>query len=465
MADYSFGYGGIGSGLDISTMVTQLVAADRAPQDARLNKLEANAKFKLSGLGTVTSAFDALKTALDTLQKADALAARTVTSSSSGGSSGQGGTDTVLAASVGKSTPTGTYQVEVLSLASAHKLVGAGVETGTSFGAGTLQVGIGDASVDVEIAAGATLADVRSAINAAAGKHGLQASLLTSDDGQHLSLASAKSGAASAITVSVLSGDDGLQAVVDGLQEKSPASDARVAIDGLVTTSSSNTVADAVPGLTLKLKGTGTSSVVVGADPSGSRAAVEGFVKAYNAALNAVATATSYNAETKTPSSLTGDAQMRGAVAQLRGVMGDVLGTLAAQGLDARTLGLQTQGHPNPNGNLVLDAAKFDAAMTDNAAKIIAAFTGEDGVAARLNNVVKTYVGSDGSLTLRKKGLDDQVKDVTRQREALELRMSAAAARYKAQFVALDTLMGQMTTTSNYLAQQISALAAQTQSR
>ncbi len=466
MADYSFGYGGIGSGLDISALVNQLVTADRRPQESRLNKLETTTKFKLSGIGTVSSAFDSLKTALDALQKADSLGARTVSSTmlsvASGGGTANAATDQVLTPTAGRSTPVGSYQVEVLSLASAHKLLGGGIEAGSKFGAGNLRIAIGETSVDVAIKADATLADIRSAINDAAGKHGVQAALLTSDNGQHLSLGSAKTGTANAISIQVLDGDSDLQAMIAGLVEQSPATDAKVSIDGLVTTSASNTVKDAVPGMTLVLKQAGTSRVDVSADPSGSRAAVDTFVKAYNAALKAVGTATTYNAETKTPSSLTGDAQMRGAASQLRNVMNDLLGGLAQQGLDAKTLGLQTQGHPNPDGTLVLDATKFNQAMEADSAKIIAAFTGDSGVAAKLNDVVKGYVGIDGSLTLRNKGLNDQLKDVARQREALEVRMTASAARYKTQFVALDALMAQMTSTSGALSQQLASLSAQT---
>lgn len=469
MADYSFGYGGIGSGLDISGIVNQLVTADRAPQNARLNKLESTAKFKLSGLGSVTSAFNSLKTALDALQKPDALGSRTISSTmisvASGSSAPSPGIDPVLTPTAGRNTPVGSYEVEVMSMATAHKMLGDGVDVNTKYGAGTLRVGIGAQSVEVEIKADATLADIRSAINDAAGKHGVQAALLKSDDGHHLSVGSAKTGKDNAISIELTGGGSDLQALVDGLKEQSPAADARVSIDGLLTTSASNTISDAVPGMTLALKQAGTSRVDVKADPSGSRAAVDNFVKAYNAALKAIGSATTYNAETKTPSSLTGDAQMRGAAGQLRGVMSELLAGLAEQGLDAKTLGLQTQGHPNPDGTLILDETKFNEAMAGNSAQVIAAFTGDNGVAAKLNAAVKSYVGTDGALTLRTKGLNDQLKDVTRQREALDVRMDAAAKRYRTQFVALDALMAQMTTTSSALAQQLTNLSAQNQQR
>ncbi|MDH5822755.1 flagellar filament capping protein FliD [Luteimonas sp. RD2P54] len=458
MADYSFGYGGIGSGIDISSMVSQLVAADRAPQDARLAKLESAAKFKLSGVGSVSSAFDALKTALDALKKSDAMGARTVGSVSADSTSG---TDNVLSASVGKGTPAGQYQIEVLALASAHKLMGAAVPSGTLFDAGQLSLSMGGESVTIDIATGSSLADIRSAINDKAASLGVQASLLTSDDGQHLSVASTRTGAANAVSIQLVEGGGDLSTLVGGLQQKTAAADARVSIDGLITTSEGNAIADAVPGMTLALKATGTSTVTVATDAAASRKPVEDVVKAYNAAIKAIATATSYNKETDTPSSLTGDAQMRGAAGQLRAIMGDLLGELAVQGLDARTLGLQTRAYPSSDGTLVLDSAKFDAAMAANPGKITAAFSGSEGFAARLSGVVEGYVGTDGSFTLRTKGINDQLKDVARQRESVDLRMEATAKRYQAQFVALDSLMAQMSTTSNYLSQQLAALSAQ----
>ena len=212
MADYSLGYGGIGSGLDINGMVQQLVAADRKPADSSLNRLETGAKFKLSALGTVSSAFSTLETALKALKAADAFDARTVKSS----------VDTVLAATVGKSTsaggstPTGAYSIEVLALASANKWVAdAPVAADARFGAGKLTLTVAGEDLSIDIAADSTLADVRSAINAAARSKGVQASVLTSNDGQFLSLSSDKSGAANTISLSFAEGGSDLQALVD----------------------------------------------------------------------------------------------------------------------------------------------------------------------------------------------------------------------------------------------------------
>jgi len=452
MADYSLGYGGVGSGLDITGMVTQLVAAERAPADTRLNRVETQAKFKLSAIGTVSSAFSTLDTALKALKAADAFDARTVKS----------GTDTVLAASVGKSTPTGSYTVEVLSLATASKWVGTDpTAADTKFGAGKLTLTVGEETLDIEIAADSSLADIRAAINSAGASKGVQASVLTSNDGQYLSLSSNKTGAANAVSLAFGEGDGDLQNLVAGLTQRTAAADARVSIDGLIVSASSNKISDAVPGLVLDLKTEGTSTVTVSGDAAAQKKLVQDFVNAYNGALNAIKTATAYDASTKTPSALTGDAQMRSASGQLRNVLGNLLGELASAGLDAKTLGLQTKGFPSSDGTLVFDGSKFDALMASSPEKIGAAFTGAGGFADKLQQAVGSYLGTDGAFTLRSNGLNAQIKDVATQRTALNARMEAVGNRYKAQFVAMDAMVAQLSSTSSYLSQQLAALANQ----
>ncbi len=453
MADYSLGYGGIGSGLDITGMVEQLVAADRKPADTRLNRIESQAKFKLSAVGTVSSAFSNLDTALKALKSATAFDVRSVKS----------GTDTVLAAGVASGTPNGTYQVEVVSLATANKwIANSPLAAGQTFGAGQLTLSVGGETLSIDIAEGATLQDVRGAINEAGRSKGVQASVLTSNDGQYLSVSSDKTGAANGISLGFASGGGDLQALVASMQERVPAADAEVRIDGLTVTASTNKITEAVPGLTLDLKTQGTSTVTVSTDTAAAGKLIQDFVTAYNAAITAIASATKYNAETKEPSALTGDAQMRSASGQLRNVMGNLLGELSAQGLDAAKLGLQTKGYPSSDGTLVFDSSKFTALLANEPEKVRTAFTGDGAFAGKLQTAIGSYIGSDGAFTLRSNGLNAQIKDVASQRKALDARMEAVGNRYKAQFVALDSLISQMNTTSNALTQQLASLASQT---
>lgn len=468
----SFGYGGIGSGLNISDIVSQLVAADRKPADNALNLQQSKAKMQLSSIGTVTSAFDKLKTALTALKATTAFDTRTVTAT---GKAGPNNADDVLSASVAlydqgltkAAAANGTHQVEVKSLATAHKLIAnASVPKTDTFGAGTLTltVGVGDKAktMKVEVEAGDTLTTVRNKIDAAGRKEGVQATLIASGDNQYLSIAQEKTGAANAIKLEYGGSDPKLSALVGSLQENTAAADAELTIDGVTVISDSNTVTDAVPGLTLNLKVKGKSTIVISTDTTAATKVMQDFVKAYNDAIAAINTETKYDAKTKEAATLTGDAQMRGASSQLRSMMGAVLKDLSADGLDPKKLGLQTRGYPNADGSLVLDATKFAAALASQPEKIRSAITGDTGGAGKLYTMVDGYVstttGKEGAFVARTKGLNTTLDNIDKRRKDLDVRMKNVEERYKKQFLALDSLMGKLQQSNTALQQQLAQL-------
>jgi len=228
-------------------------------------------------------------------------------------------------------------------------------------------------------------------------------------------------------------------------------------------TSSENTVTDVVPGLTLNLKKEGESTVTITTDVAAARKVMQDFVTAYNGAIAAINTATKYDIENKEPSSLTGDAQMRGASSQLRSMMGGILKDLSAAGLDPKKIGLQTRAYPNADGSLVLDTAKFDAALVNQGGAVREAFTGDDGAAAKLfamvDGYVSTTVGKEGAFVSRTKSINNTLTDIDKRRKALDVRMEGVSERYKKQFLALDALMSKMSQTMSSLTSQLSQLS------
>ncbi|MBS7457206.1 flagellar filament capping protein FliD [Coralloluteibacterium stylophorae] len=442
---------GIATGLDYSTLIPSLVAGERAPAANRITRLQSQTNTTLSALGTVTSAFDKLNTALEKLTAANALDTRSVSVAK-----GSGDKD-IVSASVANGATVGSYSVDVQQLASAHKLASAGVDAEAALGGGTFTLAVGDKSVEVTLdAAASTPAELRDRINEAAGELGVTASLVTADDGVHLVLTSGKAGAENAISVTADTGNTALDAVFSGMTEKAPARDSIVVVDGLTRTSPSNSVADLIPGATLELKAVGTTEVNVTANTSGATSLMQSFVTAYNAAVTAIGSTTKYNAETQTAAALTGDAQMRGAASQLRTVLSEALGNAAAMGLDSKTLGVST----NLDGTIKFDSAAFTKAMADSPAAVQNMLTGDDGLATGLTKVLEGYVGDDGAFKLRTDGLKDQLKGYDKQLTDLDTRMEAVQARYEAQFTALETLVGTMSSTSSYLAQQLALLAS-----
>jgi len=467
-----FGYGGIGSGLDISGMVSQLVAADRKPADNALNLQQSKAKLQLSSVGTITAAFDKLKSSLTALKAATAFDTRTVTASKGGTNN----TDEILTASVAlydvgtskAAASNGVHKIDVQQLATAHKLIAdTSVAKTKTFAAGTLTltVGTGDdaKSMKIDVEAGDTLSTIRNKIDAAGRKEGVQTTLISSGDNQYLSIAQEKTGAANAIKLEYGGSDADLTKLVSSLKENTPAADAKLSIDGVAVVSASNTVADAVPGLTLNLKMVGQSTVTISTDTSAATKVMQDFVTAYNAALAAINTETKYDTENKEASSLTGDAQMRGAMSQLRSQMSTILKDLAADGMDPKVLGLQTRGYPNADGSLVLDTTKFAAALASQPEKIRQAITGDSGGAGKLYTMVDSYVsttvGKEGAFVARTKGLNKTLTDIDKRRADLDTRMEGVAERYKKQFLALDSLMSKLQQSSTALSQQLAQLS------
>ncbi|MDH5834958.1 flagellar filament capping protein FliD [Luteimonas kalidii] len=429
--------------LDVPTMVAQLVAADRAQADARIDRSERQVNAQVSAIGALRSAFSTLGTAVNALTSSDNLQARKAILPP----------EANFSATTQAGAAAGRYQIEVLALASAQKLTSGAFAADAAVGTGTLTISAGETSIEVEITApDNTLADIRDAINAKAGGKTVTASIVTGDDGPHLVLNAVDTGSAGALTVAASGGDGGLSALaydpegVSGLTQLLPAADAKVRIDGIERTSASNTL-DAIDNVSLTLTKAEPGTVRelrIEGDASLQRSAAKSFVSAYNAALGAIAQTTAYNTGTRVAAALNGDAMVRNATRELRDVIGDNVTDLKAIGITI-----------NKDGTLKLDEAAFDkglAATPEAAARV---FSGGDGMVGRLDAVVDRLVESDGLLESRNDSLAERSKTLANQRSALDFRMSQAEARYRTQFTALDVLLSSLQTSSDFLTQQL----------
>ncbi|ROR34921.1 flagellar filament capping protein FliD [Inmirania thermothiophila] len=454
---------GVGSGLDLASLVTDLVAAERQPTELRLNKREAKTQATLSALGTVKSALASLRDAVAALKDTDTFTGRTATS----------GDTSLFTASADGDAVAGSYEIEVVQRAAAHKVrSGDFASAGDNVGTGTLTISVGGDSFTVAVDASAqTLADVRDAINAADGNDGLvSATIVHVDDGaggtvSRLVLTAGSTGAANAISVTVAD-DDGNDTDAAGLSrlasanlvEIRPAADAQIRIDGQTVSSATDTFADAIDGVTITVVGEPetpgtTAELTVAVDRGAVTAAVQGFVDAYNGLVATLGALTEYSSEGAS-GTLIGDFTVRTLESRLRAELG-----AAVDGADAAydtlvELGITT----DEDGMLQLDSAKLEAAMDAGLDKLSTLFAGSDGVAVRLYDLIDEYTGSDGILDAREEGLQALLDDIEAQREALDRRMEALEERLTAQFSALDSLIAELNTTSQFLAGQLANL-------
>ena len=187
--------GGLGSGLDVAGMVAKLVAAERAPADARITKLDKANTSDLTAVSTLRGAMATFQDKATALKDATALVLRTATS----------GNTALFTATADSTANTGSYDIEVKQLASAAKFttVALGSAATSTVEAGTLAVTQGSTTFNVVInSTNNTLAGLRDAINLSAGTTGVTASLLTASDGVHLQINGGASGSANSLSLS-----------------------------------------------------------------------------------------------------------------------------------------------------------------------------------------------------------------------------------------------------------------------
>lgn len=451
---------GIASGLDIASLVSQIVAAERAPTQTRLDRREADALSKLSALGSIKGAVSGFSSALDPLKQLDTFQGRSVST----------GNEEVFSASATVAATVGRYSVEVQSLASANKLRSDPVvDPATAIGTGTLTISSAGESFAVDIASPAnTLADIAAAINEADGNTSVLATVVNSIDGAHLVLTSAKKGADSAITVVAAGGDGGLNSLVydpdnaiTNLTEVTAAADGVLFIDGLEVSADDNVVSGAIDGVTINLLSAepgSTYDLVIDYDVAAARSQIEGFVAGYNNLLGALADQSSFDAETFQAGPLFGESALRDLRSDVRSAAGGFLDTDSQLFNSLSAIGVTT----NLDGTLSIDDATLTSALNENFDEVGRLFAGENGFATQLDGIVGQYLEPTGRLETRTDVLELLVDDITEQREALDERMIAVEARLRAQFTALDSLVGQLNQTSSFLGQQLGNLPGAT---
>jgi flagellar hook-associated protein 2 len=446
---------GVGSGLDVNAIVTQLVAAERAPDDARIAAQQNQITTQLSAFATLQSALAVFGTALDPLTSVTAFQTNAANS----------GDPTVFTASATSAATPGNYTVQVGQLASAAQLASSPFLSGSSavVGTGTLAVTLGTSTVNVAIdSTHNTLAGIRDAINAAGSTLGLQASIIQTVGGARLLLTSSHTGAANTIKVAASGGDGGLSQLTydpsgtKNLTQLSPPLDATLTIDGLAVTSPTNSVSGVIDGVTLTLVAAKPNTDVpltISLDTTAASSAVQNFVKQYNALVQTIANLRSYDPSTQVAGPLLGDAALLNVSSQLsRGVYNTVPG-LSGNYTSLASIGVTT----NADGTLALDQSKLSAALAADPTSVGKIFGSASGVAGRLSTYVSAEAGSTSDIGSRTTGLTNSKKNLQTQTTALNTRMAVIQARYQAQFSALDTLLSQMQQTSSFLTQQLAA--------
>ncbi len=466
---------GIGSGLDVTSIVGSLMAVERRP----LAQLQAQADSlgtRLSTVGKMQGYFSALQT------KANALTSNTLWSGTIATSS-----DTAaVKVSTSNGAVAGSYAVAVAHLAAGQTVTSTALASSSatlnegsltielgSYQAGAPAAGFdakaGASAITLNIGSGDTsLAALRDKINASGA--GVSASIISDASGARLSLRSKDTGVENAFRISVTETVDdgnaatGLSALAyDATAASSPmarttsAVNAALTVNGIPLSSASNTLNNVADGLTLSLVRPTTTDIDISvtADTASVKTAVTDFVAAFNTLAGFIKAQTAYNADSKVAGSLQGDQATLAIQSQLRAVLNE--GSTASSSWSRLSeVGLTLKS----DGTLDTNATKLDNTLGNlpELKKLLAtdgSSSADSGFVRRFKRLADAALGSDGVFQNRTESINASVTRNTKSQDAMQKRLTATEARLRAQYSALDTKMASLNNLSSYMTQQI----------
>lgn len=457
MATISFG--GLGNGLDFGQVVDQLVKASRIPID-RLSAKKADLNSKSTDYATLSTKLITLQSAADKLRLSSSFDRSSVSVSDT----------TVLTATGSSSAGQGSYTVKVTQLAQSHQVTNKDVKAVSSTttdivsgGSGTFTFRVGSgANQTVTLSATATISDLKDAINSLGA--GATASVVNTGSeaspAYRLVLTSTSTGASNGITIvadntnldflnaSTTGGIDTLQAAQDAVIVVGDPT-----LNPLTFQRGSNTISDAISGVTLtltKTTGTNTISVNVSRDTASVKTNITALATAYNDVVKFINERNTYDITTKEGGIFFNEPTVRTVLSQIRTALSSVvpgLTTYASVG----DIGFKTER----DGTMTVDESKLDAALSSNYTAVKNLFinqTSSVGVAQLLNAAVDTLDDIEsGALTLRKSSLTDQISDMTDEIAKKEDLLAQYEERLRRQYAALDGLLGQLQSQISFL--------------
>jgi flagellar hook-associated protein 2 len=353
---------GIGSGIDVNTIVTQLMAVEKQPL-TQLDTEEASYQSKVTAYGSLKGALASFQTAMQSLALASSFQSQAATVAD----------PTVFTASASNAAAPGSYTVDVGLTAQSQVLASNGLASDLNpSSTGTLQISVGGATAQTITIDNTnnTLAGVRDAINAA--HAGVTATVVSAGGATpyKLVLNANATGAANTITVTNGLAAGELHDAIASLAEVRGAGDATLKVNGVAVTSASNTVAGVIPGVTLNLLKTGSTTLAVAQDTAKVQSAINSFAQAYNQVNTTISNLTAYNATTKQGGPLLGDTTAQGLQTRIRATLGQALTGTGSSFTTLSQIGVSFQ----KDGSLTVDSTKLAAALTSNYSDIPALF-------------------------------------------------------------------------------------------
>ncbi|RJE77337.1 flagellar cap protein [Pseudoalteromonas sp. MSK9-3] len=466
---------GIGSGLDLESIITASVNAESGPKVAAFAKKEESLKVELSAIGEVKSAISQLNDTIEKLADPDNFGKRaaTITQPTSGD---------LISVTPTSDISVGSFDIAVTQLAQGSRAVSAdnafsSVDDVVTASGGTLTFGAGtDNTFDLTLSAGATLAELRDAINSADNNFGVTANIVNTGDpaiGSKLVLTSSVSGTGNDLVITSDTAELDAIETYDASTNPSGgmtiaaddvAQDAIITVDGLTVNSATNTFKDAVQDMTIKALKVSedddagspeTAKLNIDYDKESVSTLIDELVTNYNNLIGNI------GFQTRIGKPLNGDSSMRSLSDQLINTLGKTLTDAGPFGsIFDIGLGVKKDGYLEKS-SLV---RSLDEAMDENFDDIGKAFAGDNGVAKDLETLLGNYIDSSGLIKQRETSLNGQLSELEDDVENHEFRMESFEAGLRQKYSGLDVLLANMQQTQSYLGAQLANLPGFTKS-
>jgi flagellar hook-associated protein 2 len=435
-------FGGLATGLDTGSLIDELMAAERQP----LTLLE-NDKTWLNNRLTALQQFDAklnsFQVRAESLGSSESISARQVTQTSNEYFSGKASADALLS----------NYQVEVVSLARVQKDASQGYadKTALEFGTGNLTLAVGENDpVTIEMTSeNNSLEGLMAAINDT--DAGVTASIINdgTDAPYRLVLTGDDVAADFSFDTSGLSGGTYEMPVFATTQS---ASQAHIRVDNVDIFAASNTLTEAVPGVTLDLiaaeEGV-TTGLGVALDKTSITQKITSFVSGYNSVISAISESSE--------GALGSDSGLNSIKRRLQNMLSERIPN-SGNFTSLAQLGLETQR----DGTLTLNEDVLSDAIGSDFDSVAKLFTGEgevEGIGTRFTSYLERLTDSgDGFLAGRKESINNNIGRIDKRIEMTEMRLEKREQTLTNQFTALEMLVSELNTTGDYLTKQMESL-------
>lgn len=457
---------GLGSGLDLNGLLDKLTKAEQQRLTPYTTK-QSSYNAQLTGYGTLKGALEKFDNLSKEMAKEDFFKATTATEH-----------DAFKITTNAKAVP-GNYVVEVNKLAQAQTLTTQAKvsDQGAKLGAEgvtdrslTITAGNPPKATKIPLSDDQTsLLELRDAINGA--KAGVTASIMrVGDNDYQLAVSSSTTGENNKISLQV-DNDDKLGDILNynatrgtgtAMKQTVEPQDAELTVNGTAIKRSTNSISDALQGVTIDLK-TKTKTdepqhLVISTNTAGTTDKIKEWVDSYNSLLDTFNALTKYTpvktGEAPNPSNgpLLGDNTLRGVQSSIKSALSAAQDNPELKGLG--NLGISTN---TKTGKLEIDSTKLKKAMDEKPDQVTNFFVGngkDTGMATEIHNEIQSYIKSGGIIENSTKSINTNLDRLNSQITTVTASIQNTIDRYKQQFVQLDTMMSKMNGTSNYLAQQ-----------